>query len=144
MLCGISPIISPELLATLSRMGHGDEIIFADAHFPAESINSSVIRMDGLKIVDLLHAVLPLLALDEYTDFPVIMMAPVSGDTLDKDLVANYHFALKKYRPQTPDIYFIDRFDFYERAQRAFAVVITGETRKYGNILLKKGVTPVD
>jgi len=102
MLCGISPLVCPELLAALSRMGHGDEIVFADAHFPAESINSFVIRMDGLKIVDLLHGVLPLLALDEYVDFPVIMMAPVDGDTLNEDLITDYHFAIDKHRPQTP------------------------------------------
>ncbi len=144
MLCGISPLVCPELLAALSRMGHGDEIVFADAHFPAESINSFVIRMDGLKIVDLLHGVLPLLALDEYVDFPVIMMAPVDGDTLNEDLITDYRFAIDKHRPQTPGAHFIDRFDFYERAKEAFAVVVTGETRKYGNILLRKGVTTVD
>lgn len=143
MLIGISPIISPELLATLSRMGHGDEIVFADAHFPAESINTFVIRMDGIKITDLLHAVLPLLALDEYVDFPVIMMAPAKEDSLDKALITSYRAAITKNCPQIPDINFIDRFDFYERAKLAFAIVVSGETRKYGNILLKKGVTPV-
>ncbi|MEF8811988.1 MAG: RbsD/FucU domain-containing protein, partial [Bacteroidales bacterium] len=68
MLKGISPLISPELLKTLSRMGHGDEIVLADAHFPGESINSKVIRADGLKIPNLLEGILPLFELDTYVD----------------------------------------------------------------------------
>ena len=74
MLKGISPLISPELLETLARMGHGDEIILADAHFPGDSTNSKVIRADGLKIPDLLEGILPLFELDTYADHPLVMM----------------------------------------------------------------------
>lgn len=143
MLIGISPLISPDLLATLCRMGHGDEIVFADAHFPSHSVNGNVLRADGLAIVDLLDGVLPLLALDTYVADPVVMMAPVTGDQADPSVHDNYRAAIDKYQPGTPPVAFVPRFDFYDRARRAFAVVATGDTKKYGNVLLKKGVTPV-
>ncbi len=142
MLKGISPIISPDLLSVLARMGHGDEIIFADAHFPGETFNTNVLRADGIKIPELLEAVLPLFELDSYVDAPLVMMAAVTGDALDPAVEESY---LKKIHLTNPDISKtdrIDRFAFYERAEKAFAVIMTGETAKYGNILLKKGVTP--
>lgn len=144
MLIGISPLLSPELLSVLYRMGHGDEIVLADAHFPGESCNARVIRADGLRIADLLDAILPLFALDSYADSPVIMMAPVPGDELDPSVEARYREAIDRYWPDTPPIARIERFAFYARAKEAFAVVMTGETAKYGNIILKKGVTPCE
>jgi L-fucose mutarotase len=143
MLLGISPLMSPDLLAILYRMGHGDEIVLADAHFPGESCNDLVVRADGLKVADLLDAILPLFVLDEYVDSPVIMMAPVPGDMLDPEVEARFRTAINKVWPDTPPIARIERFEFYERAEQAFCVVMTGETAKYGNIILKKGVTPV-
>ena len=140
MLKGISPIISPELLYTLFVMGHGDEIVLADAHFPADSLNDNTIRADGLKIKDLLTGILPLFEIDNYEDNPIIMMNAVSGDTLDPAVEESYLIPIKKYTPDTPAIQRIDRFDFYERAKKAFAIVITGELEKYGNIIFKKGV----
>ena len=144
MLLGISPLLSPELLAVLYRMGHGDEIVLADAHFPGESCNARVIRADGLKVADLLEAILPLFALDSYVDNPLMMMAPVAGDTLDPAVETSYRAAVDKFWPDTPPIARIGRFEFYERTKSAFCVVMTGETAKYGNIILKKGVTPVN
>jgi L-fucose mutarotase len=141
MLIGISPLISPDLLAILHRMGHGDEIVLADAHFPGETYGRRVLRADGLRIPDLLDAILPLFILDTYVESPLIMMAPVSGDQLDPAVEASYRKAIDKHWPDTPPIQHIDRFDFYERAKQAFAVLMTGETSKYGNIILKKGVT---
>ena len=143
MLIGISPLISPDLLAVLHRMGHGDEIVFADAHFPGETCGKRVLRADGLKICALLGAILPLFALDTYVDHPLIMMAPVTEDQLDPLVETSYRQAVDKYWPATPPILRIDRFDFYDRAKQAFAVVMTGETAKYGNVILKKGVTPI-
>ena len=142
MLVGISPLLSPELLAVLYRMGHGDEIVLADAHFPGETFNSNVIRADGLRIADLLDAILPLFALDTYVDSPVIMMAAVEGDTLDPAVEKAYRAKIDAHRPETPPIKRIDRFAFYDRTKEAFAVVMTGEIVKYGNIILKKGVIP--
>ncbi|AWI10263.1 L-fucose mutarotase [Ereboglobus luteus] len=143
MLKGISPLISPELLATLARMGHGDEIVLADAHFPGESFNSRVLRADGLRIPALLDAILPLFEIDAYVPDPLVMMAATTGDTLDPAVEAAYLVPIKKHAPTAPAITRIDRFAFYERTRSAYAVLMTGETAKYGNIILKKGVTPV-
>jgi L-fucose mutarotase len=142
MLKGISPIISPELLATLSRMGHGDEIVLADAHFPGETFNKNVLRADGLRIPDLLAAILPLFELDSYVPHPLAMMAAVEGDLLDPSVEKSYLEAIHKTNPDAAPIERIDRFAFYDRTKSAFAVLMTGETAKYGNIILKKGVTP--
>lgn len=144
MLKGISPLVSPELLKVLATMGHSDEIILADAHFPADSFNDNVLRADGLRIPDLLEAILPLFELDEYVPHPLIMMAAVEGDELDPEVEKSYLSAIHKSNPNVPAIERIDRFDFYDRAKEAFAVVMTGETAKYGNIILKKGVTPIE
>ena len=140
MLKTISPLISPDLLKVLAEMGHGDEIIFSDAHFPAHSMGPQVIRADGLQVDALLQAIIPLFELDSYAP-PLVMMAPVEGDSLDPSVEARYRDALS-LPAGGPGITRIDRYAFYERAQKAFAVVITGERAKYGNILLKKGVTP--
>lgn len=138
MLKNISPLISPTLLKVLAEMGHGDEIVFSDAHFPAHTFNANVIRADGLKVDDLLAAIIPLFELDAYAT-PVIMMQAVPGDTLDPSVEERYRKALD----YTGEIVQEERYAFYERAKKAYAVVITGETAKYGNIIVKKGVTPV-
>lgn len=143
MLKGISPLISPQLLEVLASMGHGDEIVLADAHFPGHSLQQKVIRADGLKVADLLEAILPLFELDAYVDDPLIMMQVVDGDTLDPAVEARYLNRIRKTNPQINKVGRIDRFGFYERAKNAFAIVMTGETAKYGNIILKKGVTPI-
>ncbi len=143
MLKGISPVFSPELLATIYRMGHGDEIVLADAHFPGESVNPNVIRADGIQITDLLSAILPLFAVDTYVDDPVVMMEPVPGDQADPAVHAAYRGIIDQYAPETPETAFIERFAFYERAEKAFVVVLSGSVTKYGNIILKKGVTPL-
>jgi L-fucose mutarotase len=143
MLIGISPLISPDLLAVLHRMGHGDEIVLADAHFPGETYGKRVLRADGVRIPDLLDAILPLFALDTYVESPLIMMSAVSGDQLDPAVEASYRQAVDRHWPDTPGIQRIDRFEFYDRTRQAYAVLMTGETAKYGNIILKKGVTPL-
>ena len=143
MLKGISPLLSPDLLAVLCRMGHGDEIVLADAHFPGHSLNPAVLRADGLRIPALLDAILPLFELDGYVSAPLVMMAPVADDSLDPAVEEAYWRVIVRHVPHAPPIARIDRFAFYERARRAFAVVMTGETAKYGNILLVKGVTPI-
>ncbi|MBA3708000.1 MAG: L-fucose mutarotase [Planctomycetes bacterium] len=143
MLIGISPLLSPDLLAVLCRMGHGDEIVLADAHFPGESYNQRVLRADGLRIPALLEAILPLFALDAYVDTPLAMMAAVAGDRLDPSVESAYRAAIDRHWPKTPPIARIERFAFYERARGAFAVLMTGETATYGNVILKKGVTSV-
>ena len=143
MLKGISPLISPQLLEVMARMGHGDELVLADAHFPGESLGKRVIRADGLRIADLLEAILPLFELDSYVPHPVIMMEPVAGDQLDPKVEMSYKQSILLTNPDLPPIKRLDRYTFYERARNAFAVVMTGETAKYGNVILIKGVTPI-
>ncbi len=143
MLKGISPLISPDLISVLHRMGHGDEIVLADAHFPGESFCNNVLRADGIQIHDLLAAILPLFELDQYVDNPLIMMDAVPGDELDPDVEVRYLKNIHLTNPQICTMQRIERFAFYERTKNAYAVVITGETAKYGNIILKKGVTPI-
>lgn len=138
MLKGISPVISPDLLKTLAEMGHGDEIVISDAHFPAHAFNANVLRADGVAADRLLAGIIPLFELDSYAT-PVVMMAPVPGDTLDPNVEKAYRAALG----YDGVIERMERFAFYERAKKAYAVVLSGETAKYGNIILKKGVTPV-
>ncbi len=141
MLKGISPLISPTLLKVLAEMGHGDEIVFADAHFPGHTFNDQVLRADGLGVDQLLEAIISLFELDAYAP-PLVMMAAVEGDLLDPAVEQKYRQALFG-NDYGLDIQRIDRYAFYERAKNAYAVVMTGETAKYGNIILKKGVTPI-
>ena len=139
MLKGISPVVSPDLLKTLAEMGHGDEIVIADAHFPGHTFSSRVLRADGLDADQLLAGIIPLFELDAYAT-PVIMMEAVPGDTLDPSVEARYRKALG----YDGIIERVERFAFYERAKKAYAVVLSGEVAQYGNIILKKGVTPVE
>ncbi|MGN0834178.1 MAG: L-fucose mutarotase [Kiritimatiellia bacterium] len=141
MLKGISPVVAPDLLKALAEMGHGDEIVFADAHFPAHTFGRDgaiVLRADGVGCDRLLAGVIPLLELDSYAT-PVVMMAAVPGDTLDPSVEQKYRVALG----YAGKIERMERYAFYERAKQAYAIVLTGETAKYGNIILKKGVTAV-
>lgn len=116
MLKTISPLISPALLKVLAEMGHGDEIVFSDAHFPAHSLGPQTIRADGLQVSDLLRAIIPLFELDSYAP-PLIMMAAVDGDVLDPDVETRYRDALSWQTP-CPPITRIDRFAFYQPRKR--------------------------
>ncbi len=141
MLKGIHPAISPALLKALSEMGHGDEILLADAHFPAHTFGRKVIRTDGVGVDILLEGIIPLFELDQYSEAPLAMMQAVEGDALDPKVEEKYRTAINTSLSQIPNIERIERFAFYERVKDCFAVVLTGETAKYGNIILKKGVT---
>ena len=141
MLRGISPLISPDLLHALAQMGHGDEIVFSDALFPAHSVGRRVIRLDGVDLPSLIEAIMPLFPIDTYVADSVVMMAAPPDDTEDPDLPDKYRRAIEKHNPDAPKTTFLeDRQDFYARAREAFCVVVTGSVVKYGNLLLKKGV----
>jgi L-fucose mutarotase len=142
MLKGISKYLSPELISVLCRMGHGDEIVLADAHFPGHSLGPQVIRADGITVTQLLEGIMPLFELDSYAS-PLIMMAYIPGDQPDPAVERDYMKVVRQYDSAAPDPERIDRYAFYERARQAFAIVMTGELRKYGNLILKKGVIPV-
>lgn len=146
MLKNIPKILSPELLKILMEMGHGDEIVIADGNFPAESMGQRVVRCDGHGICDLLAAVMQLLPLDSYTDKPVALMDVVPGDTdssgnpISPIIWQDYQNIIETYEPENCKIEMMERFAFYERAKKAYAVAATGETAIYANIILKKGV----
>ena len=142
MLKGISPIISPELIHVLMAMGHGDEIVFADANYPADSCAQIIVRCDGHRITDLLEAILPLFPLDTYVDQPVALMEKVPGDPAEVTIWDTYRKMINKYQKLENDFEFVERFAFYERSRCAYAIVATGETALYANVLLKKGVIP--
>lgn len=139
MLKGISPLISPELLKVLCEMGHGDEIVLADANFPAESMGQRVVRADGIGAAELLRAILPLFPLDQYDESNFVLMSVVPGDPTVPVIWDEYRATLTAYEPDAK-IQTIERFPYYERAKKAHCIVATGESAQYANILLKKGV----
>lgn len=139
MLKGISPVISPELLKILCEMGHGDELVLADANFPSESMGQRVVRADGIPASVLLDAILPLFPLDSYDPDHFVLMDVVPGDTVVPVIWEEYKKILSRYEPESK-VGTMERFAYYERAKKAYCVVATGETAQYANIILKKGV----
>ena len=139
MLKGIDPLLGPELLRVLRAMGHGDEIVIADANFPSESVHKTVIRADGVDAVRMTQAIVSVLPLDDFVPAAVFRMAVVDKPEEVPAIIEDFKYVLVKNRYRGP-IEAIERFAFYERAKKAFAVVATGETRLYGNLILKKGV----
>ena len=139
MLKGISPLISPELLKVLDEMGHGDEIVLADANFPSSSIGQRVIRADGIGTAELLAAILPLFPLDQYDPEHFVLMEVVPGDNVETPIWDEFAQIVEKHQPGAK-IRQIERFEFYETAKKCYAVVATGETAMYANVILQKGV----
>lgn len=139
MLKNISSILSPELLKILMEMGHGDELVIADGNFPGASIANKLVRLDGHGVPEVLKAVLDLMPLDIYVDAPVVLMEVVKGDSYVPEIWETYREIVKE-KEGDKKIENIERFAFYDRAKKAYAVVATGETSLYANIILKKGV----
>jgi L-fucose mutarotase len=139
MLKGLDPLLSPDLLHALAAMGHGDEIALVDANFPAVASARRLIRLDGVDGTAMLRAVLSVLPLDSFVDRPATTMQVVGDPGAVPPTVADYIQELAAAGSVAP-VDPIDRFAFYDRARAAFAIVITGEGRAYGNILLRKGV----
>ena len=142
MLKGIPAILSPELLKVVCEMGHGDELVIADGNFPAESIgkNAVVIRADGHGVPEMLDAILQIIPLDQYVDQPAALMKVVPGDPVVPVIWDEYRALLKKHGEDSDKVEMMERFAFYDRAKNAYAVIATGETAIYANVLLKKGV----
>ncbi len=137
MLKGINPILSPQLLKILSEMGHGDEIIIADGNFPGANLARNLVRADGISCVDMLDAVLSVFPLDKADTKNFILMATGEGEPTPA-IWAEYETVLNKHEPDA-HMEQLERFAYYERAKKAYAVIATGETAIYANILLKKG-----
>lgn len=143
MLKGIPKILSPQMLKVLCEMGHGDRLVIADGNFPAESVgkDSIVIRMDGHGACEVLEAVLQLFPLDTYVEHPVGLMQVVPGDPVETPIWGSYESIVQQADGRGRDAFTqIERFAFYEEAKRAYAVIATGESALYANIMLQKGV----
>ena len=138
MLKGIPSIISPELLKILCEMGHGDEIVIGDGNFPAASNAQRLIRLDGHGVPEILDAVLKLIPLDTYVESPAMLMATTAGDPTP-EIWAEYEEIITRNNGET-NLSQIERFEFYERTRKAYAVIATSESAIYANIILKKGV----
>lgn len=138
MLKGIPALIGPDLLHVLRSMGHGDEIVIADANFPGASLTEHLIRMDGHSATDVLEAVLTLLPLD-LMEHAAFRMEVVENPHKIEPIMEEFAEIIHRHEPEVT-LMPIERFGFYARAKAAYAIIQTGETRLYGNILLKKGV----
>lgn len=143
MLKGIPKIISPELLKILCEMGHGDRIVIGDGNFPAESMGAAsyVVRCDGHNVPELLDAILKIMPLDTYVEKPVSLMEKVPGDTVETPIWKTFEDIIKKYDKRGENaIGHIERFAFYDEAKTAYAIIATGESALYANVMLQKGV----
>ncbi len=139
MLTGIPSILSPELLKILMEMGHGDELVIGDGNFPAASMAQRLARCDGHPVPPLLDAILALFPLDTFVDSPVALMAVVGGGD-EPPIWKTYREIVGRRSPDASGVEHVERFAFYERAKQAYAIVATGESALYANVILKKGV----
>ncbi len=140
MLKGIPKILSPELLKVLMEMGHTDEIVISDGNFPAGTYSQRLVRLDGHNVPEVLEAILKFLPLDTYVEKPAVLMDVVKGDPVVPVIWEKYREIVKNNHEKFTDFEYMDKWKFYERSKKAYAVVITGESAIYANILLKKGV----
>ena len=143
MLKGIPKILSPELLKVLCEMGHSDRLVIADGNFPSESMgkNAKVIRCDGHGVPELLEAILTVFPLDTYVETPVSLMQVMPGDNVETPIWDEYKEIISKYDERGEKaIGQIERFAFYEESKTAYAIIATGESALYANIMLQKGV----
>lgn len=140
MLRNIPPILSPDILWSLRAMGHGDELVIVDANFPATALGARCHRLDGLTATDALKAVLTVMPLDSYVPDPALVMEVVGDPDTVPPIVAEFQTITRETADNPVTLGKLERFAFYERAKTAFAIIQTGETRLYGNIIVKKGV----
>lgn len=144
MLIGIPKIISPQLLRILMEMGHGDELVIADANFPIHSIakgttSQEVAYCHGSGVAELLDAILTLMPLDYAVDAPAVGMAVPQGIEVPT-IHAEFQRILNAHGYASERLSFLPRFDFYDRARKGYAVLASGETARFANLILKKGV----
>ena len=139
MLKNIPPILGPDLLHILRAMGHGDEIAIVDANYPAEAAGPDLVRLDGLTATDVLDAILTVMPLDDFVDEAAICMQVVGDPPRREPVMDEFEAIIKRHEPRM-GLSSLERFAFYERVKAGYAIVQTGESRLYGNVLLKKGV----
>ncbi len=140
MLKNIPSILSPNLLKILMEMGHGDELVIADGNFPGSSIAQKLLRLDGHGVTVVLEATLKFFPLDAYVEKPVTLMAVTPGENYKPVIWNEYREIILKSKEPFKEFEYIEKFAFYERAKKAYAVIATSESALYANIILKKGV----
>ena len=141
MLKGIPDIISPDLLKIMHEMGHGDDLVIGDANYPAASNAQRLIRCDGHGTTELLDAILQLFPLDSYVEYPVSLMQVVPGDPTIPEIQDEIKKVVIKQEGRGEKVIeYVERFSFYEKAKKAYAIVATTERKLYGCMIIKKGV----
>jgi L-fucose mutarotase len=140
MLKNLNPILSPDLLHALRQMGHGDEIAIVDANFPAYSQGPRVVRLDGVDAVRTLDAVLSVMPLDDFTPDACWRMQVVGAPDEEMPIFAEFRNIIAKREGAQFTLASLERYAFYARTTKCFAIVATSERRLYGNIILKMGV----
>lgn len=145
MLRGIPALLPPDLVKWMMEMGHGDEIVLADRNFPAVSKAKRLVRCDATTIVPLLEAIVPMLPLDEAVDFNTILMkVPEALGGPVPRVWQGYQQVLARSPDRCSEPLLLEKPDFYARSESAFAVVITGETARFANVILRKGIVRAD
>jgi L-fucose mutarotase len=144
MLKGLDPILSPDLLMTLRAMGHGDEIAIVDANFPADATAQRLVRLDGISATAVLDAVLSVMPLDDFVPEAAWCMQVVGNPHAEQPIFEEFRAIIARREDSRFKLAALERFAFYARAREAYAIVTTGETRLYGNIILKKGIIRPD
>ena len=140
MLRHIDPVLSPELLAILRQMGHGDEIAIVDANFPSVTMGKRVVRADGVTATHMAEAILKLMPLDAFVTETAFYMRQVHAPDEPAPVCLEFGDLVTRYGEGKFGMTALERFAFYDRVQTCFAVVATAERRLYGNLILKKGV----
>lgn len=140
MLKGIPSILPPELLKIMMEMGHGDTLVLGDGNFPAAACAKRLVRCDGHPVVPVLEAVLQLFPLDTPDSHPACVMQVQDPAAPQPEIWNEFRRAITAQEPSKGELYEVERFAFYEEAKKAYAVVATGETAIYANLILKKGV----
>jgi L-fucose mutarotase len=140
MLKHLNPLLSPDLLQVLRQMGHGDEIAIVDANFPAYSQGPRVVRLDGVDATRALDAILSVMPLDDFTPEACWRMQVVGAPDEEMPVFSEFRDIIAQREGAKFTLASLERYAFYERTTKCFAVVATAERRLYGNIILKMGV----
>lgn len=140
MLKNIDPLLSPELLHALAKMGHGDTFALVDRNFPAYQPDRPVIRLDGVDTNKALEAILSVFPLDTFVDEPIARMGVVDDPDSVPEVAADTQRIANEAEGREIAVRVVERHAFYDEAKNAAFVVATGETRSYGCFFLTKGV----
>ena len=144
MLKGLDPVLGPELLSTLREMGHGDDIVIVDTNYPAAASGLPIIRLDGIPAPRVLDAVLSVMPLDDFVPEAAWRMQMVGDPSGEQPIFDEFRAVIAAREGSRFALASLERFAFYEKARGAFAIIVSGERRLYGNVILKKGIVRPD